>query len=395
MKSVFVLVLLASASASSTDVKVTPVQKVIQLMNGMLEKGKKDKHEEQVAFSAEKQFCDGEAGQKKKAIKGSNEEIEILKADINKYTADSELLAQEIAVLEEDIAVWTGDIKAATGVRAIDKAAYDKTHKDMSESIDALGRAVATLKDNSKSIAQVQLKKVRSLDNIDDSARRSIDAFLSESDDMENLAPEANAFESSTGPIIDMLSKLEDKFIEERTTLEQTEMENKQAFDMMMADLNAQIKQANRDKAAKSEAKSGHMQSKAAAEGDLEDTTSTRDADVDYLKDLLAECSQKAAAFEKKQQLRAEEIEAIEKAVEIISSGSVSGAADKHLPALMQQPSFAQLRSDTRSPVQQRVAVYLQERGKVLNSRVLELVAARVSADPFAKVKKMIKDLIV
>merc|ERR1719478_1508802 len=171
MKSVFVLVLLASASASSTEVKVTPVQKVIQLMNGMLEKTKKEKHEEQVAFSSEKQFCDGESAQKKKAIKGSNEEIEILKADISKYTADSELLAQEIAVLEEDIAVWTGDIKEATGVRAIDKAAYDKTHKDMSESIDALGRAVATLKDNSKKIAQVQLKKVRNLDNIDDSAR--------------------------------------------------------------------------------------------------------------------------------------------------------------------------------------------------------------------------------
>eukprot|EP00451_Oxyrrhis_marina_P002777 CAMPEP_0204251668 /NCGR_PEP_ID=MMETSP0468-20130131/476_1 /ASSEMBLY_ACC=CAM_ASM_000383 /TAXON_ID=2969 /ORGANISM="Oxyrrhis marina" /LENGTH=44 /DNA_ID= /DNA_START= /DNA_END= /DNA_ORIENTATION= len=27
---------------------VTPVQKVIQLMNGMLEKGKEEKHEEQV-----------------------------------------------------------------------------------------------------------------------------------------------------------------------------------------------------------------------------------------------------------------------------------------------------------------------------------------------------------
>jgi hypothetical protein len=206
------------------------------MMNGMLEKSKKEKHEEQVAFSAEKQFCDGEAMQKKKAIKGANEEIEILKADIAKYTADAELLAQEIAVLEEDIAVWTGDIKAATAVRAIDKAAYDKTHKDMSESIDALGRAVKTLKAKEAPIAQAAsfaaLKNVRKLDNIDDNARKSIDAFLSESDDSENenTAPEANAFESSMGPIIEMLSKLEDKFIGERTTLDQEEMESKQAF---------------------------------------------------------------------------------------------------------------------------------------------------------------------
>merc|ERR1719428_173277 len=117
------------------------------------------------------------------------------------------------------------------------------------------------------------------------------------------------------------------------------------------------------------------MQSKASAEGDLEDTTSDRDADVKYLKDLMAECSQKAAAFEKKQQLRAEEIEAIEKAVEIISSGSVSGAADKHLPALIQKSSFAQLRSDSRSPNQQRVAVYLQEQAKKTSSRILSALA--------------------
>jgi hypothetical protein len=49
-------------------------------------------------------------------------------------------------VLEEDIATWNGDIKAATGVRELDKATYDKTHKDMSESVDALGRAIAVLK---------------------------------------------------------------------------------------------------------------------------------------------------------------------------------------------------------------------------------------------------------
>merc|ERR1719443_109344 len=62
---------------------------------------------------------------------------------------------------------------------------------------------------------------------------------------------------------------------------------------------------------------------------------------------------------------------------------------------MIQKSSFAQLRSSTSNPAQQRVALYLQEQGKVLNSRVLTVLAQHVSADPFAKVKKMIKDLIV
>merc|ERR1711879_862537 len=137
------------------------------------------------------------------------------------------------------------------------------------------------------------------------------------------------------------------------------------------------------------------LQAKADAEGDLKDTTTTRDADVKYLADLTATCEQKASDFESRQQLRADEIIAIEKAIEIISSNAVSGNADKHLPTLVQtKTSLSQLRADTSVQAQARVAQYLSSRAKQLNSRVLSALATRVADDPFKKVKKMIKDLI-
>merc|ERR1711865_689861 len=141
--------------------------------------------------------------------------------------------------------------------------------------------------------------------------------------------------------------------------------------------------------------KAKNLQNKADATGDLKDTTSTKDADSKYLADLTATCEQKASDFESRQQLRADEIVAIEKAIEIISSGAVAGNADKHLPSLVQTSSFAQLRSDISAQAQNRVAKYLKSRATQLNSRVLATLAARVSDDPFTKVKKMIKDLIV
>jgi len=137
------------------------------------------------------------------------------------------------------------------------------------------------------------------------------------------------------------------------------------------------------------------LQAKADANGDLKDTTSTRDADAKYLADLTATCEQKASDFESRQQLRADEIVAIEKAIEIISSGAVAGNADKHLPTMLQKSSFAQLRSDSGAKAQARVALYLNAQAKKLNSRVLSALATHVSDDPFQKVKKMIKDLIV
>merc|ERR1712156_958134 len=107
--------------------------------------------------------------------------------------------------------------------------------------------------------------------------------------------------------------------------------------------------------------------------------------------------SQKASDFESRQQLRTEELEAIAKAIEILSSEVVSGNADKYLPTLIQKKgiSLGQFRSGEQTVVQRRVAEYLREQGRQWNSRILSALAVRVAADPFAKVKKMIKDLLV
>merc|ERR1719305_2012611 len=280
-------------------------------MNGMLEKGKKEKYEEQVQFAAYKQFCDD--------------------TTVEKYTATAAKLTKEIAEHDEDISVWQGDIKAATKVREIEKADYDATHTDYSESVDALERAIAVLKKQAHDRKQASLIQLKKLKLIPDDAKKVIDVFLQQDPD-EGLAvsaPEANAYEFQSGGVVEMLEKLLDKFIEERTTLEKEEMNAKHAYDMLMQDLNAQVSQAETDRDEKAEFKADTLQSKADATGDLQDTTTTR----------------------------AEEIEAVEKAIEIVSSGAVSGNADKHLPGLV-QTSFAQLRADSASMNQQRVATY-------------------------------------
>merc|ERR1719191_834569 len=178
------------------------------------------------------------------------------------------------------------------------------------------------------------------------------------------------------------------------TTAEKEESDSVHAFQMLSQDLNNNIAQATAARDEKAALKAKKLQAKADAEGDLTDTTTTRDDDIKYLEDLTANCEQKAADFESRQNLRQEEIEAITKAIEIISSGSVAGKHEKHLPQLLQKTSLAQLRADATSPTQKRVAAYLREQSKVLNSRLLSALAVRVESDPFKKIKKLIKDLI-
>merc|ERR1719482_522332 len=359
------LVLVAACVPAAADrSSVTPVQKVIQLLNGMVEKGKKEKHEEQVQFAAYKQFCDDTTVEKQRAIKEANEMIEMLQADIQKYEADAALLAKEIAVHDEDISVWEGDMKAATKVREIENTDYIATHKDYTESLEALDMAIVYLKKEAFDRPQATelLQKVYNF--VPAETKKAIDAFLqqdpevSDAEGMAVSAPEANAYEFQSQGIIDMLEKLKDKFQDERDTLEKEETNSRHAYQMLMQDLKAQIEQATNARMEKTETKAKKLQGAADAKGDLEDTTTTRDSDMKYLADLTATCEQKASDFEARQTLRGEEIEAIEKAIEILSSDAVSGNAEKHLPTMLQTKatSFAQLRSNSQNPAQVRVA---------------------------------------
>merc|ERR1712173_479072 len=63
--------------------------------------------------------------------------------------------------------------------------------------------------------------------------------------------------------------------------------------------------------------------------------------------------------------------------------------------AFLEGNGMASLRMDVQSQMQAKAGMFLQQRAHELQSRVLSAMADRVSADPFRKVKKMIKDLIV
>ena len=81
MKTVFALAFLGTSALAA---EVTPVEKVLELMNSMLEKGKKEKHEEEVQFSAYKQFCDDVSVEKANAIEEANGKITVLKATLRR-----------------------------------------------------------------------------------------------------------------------------------------------------------------------------------------------------------------------------------------------------------------------------------------------------------------------
>jgi len=380
------------------------VQKVIQLMQDMLAKGKAAKMDEEVKFAAYKQFCEGTSEEKKTNIADAASEIEDLQASIQKAESDAAVLAEDIAGLDEDIAGWTEDIKEGTALREKQKADYETTLRDYEESLDALDRAIVVLKKQSADVPQAMmlLQRVVATRKVPASARRTIEAFLSlqsRQDPLSVTAPQAAGYEFQSGGVVEMLENLRDKFQKEKNDLEKDEMGAEHAYNLMQMELKDSISAAESMRATKAKMKAGKEADAATDKGSLADTMASKAEDEKYLADLVAQCEQKSNDFASRQQLRAEELEAIMKAIEIISSPDVAGNAGKHGVALAQ--SFA-LRASHKSKgrVSPGVVSYIQSRADALQSRGLRMLAMQVAeteremADPFKKVKKMIDSMI-
>jgi len=375
---------------------VTPIQKVISMMNGMLQKGKEEKHKEEVAFNTFKVWCDQTRSETQKSIQDAADMIVQLNADIDKANADAENLKGEIKELDAAIAVAEDELAAAKAIRKKELADYKATHLDLSESVDALGRAVQVLSSKDVKVSQASLLQIQKMPTIPAREKAVISSFLDMAEHMESGAPEAAGYEFQSGGVVKMMEGLKTKFEDQRLAVEKAEIAAVSNFQTLAMQLTDDIKNMNKSVDQKTEKKATRLSDAAEAKGDLVITKKSKEEDETKLTDATAECVARSDEYEKNQVLRSEEIKAISTAQGILASPAVSGNADKHLPKFV-QTSLAQLRSSTvdNKASREKVVALLQARAKKLGSRYLALVATRAAEDPFGKVKKMIKDMIV
>jgi len=398
------LVVLSSLQGSCIAVGsasgVTPLQKVLDMLTGMLDKSQKSKHAEVVQWTAYKQWCTDTEKVKQTAVQDADDEIETLKANILKHNAEINRLGDEIKGHEADAVTYKADVKNATAARKVEHKDNEALRADYTESIYAIKEALKVLKEQAHNRPQVSslLQAVK----LPPVARRAIDAFLAESSaeepDLLLDPPEAYAYEFQSDGIIALLEKLLDKFESERLALEKAEMGDRHSYESLAQDLSASTAASEHEAAKKKDRKMKRAEALEDTAAQYKDTVATRNTDAEYLKELEGLCLKKMSDFGTRQKLREEEIQAITKAIDIIKSNAVSGAADKHLRSMVQthkRVTLLLLKSALRSPSQEQAALFLKDQSEKIGSRVLSAIATHVEEDPFTKVKKMIQELIL
>jgi len=418
MKAVLFLALLAAGApaVSAEESQSNPLGKVFELMSALEAKIIKEGEAEAKAFKEFFEWCDSASQNLNNEIKTGKKNQEKLTAKISELTSDIQVADSKIEELSGAISTNDAELKDATAIRDKEHADFAASEKELVETVDTLDRAISIISTemakNPAALAQIDTSSmdslVKSLGVVVDAAgltshdqQKLVALVQAQDSDSEAGAPAAATYKSQSGGIVDVLEDLKEKAEAELADARKAESNAKHNYEMMKQSLEDQIaadtKDMNEEKAGKEAAAEG----KATAEGDLATTVKELKGAEEELSTANTNCMTTAADHEATVAARTEELKVIATAEKILKE-STSGAVDQTY-SLLQVASGSQMK--TRADLaNSEVITLVKKLAKEHHSAALAQLASRIAvvarygsrdgADPFAKVKGLITDMI-
>merc|ERR1719218_390437 len=392
---------------------VSPVMKVVELLDECKAKVQKDLDAETKAMEEYTAFCDDELKDKGYAIETAGRTIGDLTATIDSSTANIGELSDEIATLGTTIAAKSKELADATSTRKAGNADFVAAEKELLKSIDELGRAATIIKrgmsfaqnaQGKKKITEVvaALKNIIDAEWVDVSSRRKLKSFLQASaqakedgdDDLSLTQPQAKmvAYESSSGGIVKTIEEMQGKAEDTLSDLRKKEMSDVQSFEMVESGLSDEITHGKEKLSTATKGKAMNEQMGEEASEKLVETTKSKAADEEYAGTLKTECEAKASEWEARQKSAAEEMGAIEKAKTILVEG-VTAFAQVSSRTRRWNPDDDD-ESDAVAEKRSKVVTILKQLSQTHHSFAFAQLASMARSDPFVKIRGLIEDMI-
>jgi len=206
-----------------------------------------------------------------------------------------------------------------------------------------------------------------------------------DSDEDLSLQPQAttSSYDNHGGGILDTLTELKDKAEVSLSKARKAEMEANHAYEMLKQSIEMELSTMQKRMSAATSERSSTEETMHAASEELEETKKSKAADEAYLEDLKVDCAAKAKEWTERQHSVSEELGAIAKAKEILSSGvkvflQVQGRSADDIDGTKRQRVVSILRN-------------LAQQGHVY---ALSQLASEAQSDQFAKIRGLIESMI-
>jgi len=375
--------LVASALAKVQEQDEHPVEKVISLLEGLIEQVKTEYQAEEQLFAEFSTWCKTSINTLDKSITEGKENIASLEAQIESKTKEVEILTNDIKILGEEIVKYEAEGAEADKIREEAAGLYAEADADYESTIGAIGDAITGLEDaksatdagfiQKKLAALVQLplvleqlsdKQVQALAGSEEPTEKYEDVFAG------GVPEKTYSFKSNN--VVDLLKELKTKFEDDRVEATKSETNSINEYTLAKDARDATIEAAKATKGEKESLLGETEGILAEAKADLESAQSDLAADTENLDGTTKNCNMKKSEWAERSAIRENEQKALKKAIEILAKASGVRTEAPENPTLPPPPVEAE-----------EEATFLQGKpGKAMKAQALAAAKAAAAGSP-------------
>merc|ERR1719359_2447447 len=212
--------------------------------------------------------------------------------------------------------------------------------------------------------------------------KKKIGAFI-----QAHQAPSAGSYAPASGEILGILKQMLETFEGDLTQEQKDELNGQTDYENLKATKEEEIAAGVDQIDTKTQELAMTDEKLATSKTDLEDTEESLTADQKFLKNLKEQCAAMDSEWEMRQKTRTEEMEAVAKALEILSGDDAQDLFSRTL-------GFIQTSASKYSKVREQASKLLASVAKKNHNPKLITLAVQIRLDAFTKVKKAIDDMI-
>jgi len=428
------------SAIAAKDSKMAAVNKVTAMMETLQEQVIAEGEKEAATYDKFACFCKDMTRKKTKAIKKGRDEKEELSAAIEKLSLERDELDKKIAGLNTDIEKAEKDMATAQAESDKAFALYEKNAADLTAALYGVREAIKVMKaSQTPSLVQIQSasKTIRTALMLADalglkSAKSPALVLLQDAPEVEM---ENYKFHSSG--IIETLEGLLSDFQKTKNDVDADEVARVQEFNMAKQKHTDYVKAKNLELDESKDTKDQKVADIAENSQELTTVSAQLLDDQQYLSELSAGCSAKAKTWDQRSKMRVAELTAITEAMDIVKATVVERTTSAtirfvQMPstmhtadvvvddeeammaleaeaedteasgpiAFLQRRQMSVAKQHQMSPnedtdlVKQMLVSMLKSKGAQLKSTLLLSLSSQIGGDPFAKIKKLIQELI-
>jgi len=302
---------------AATETSVNPIRKVVTLMQEMQKEVEAEGETEKELFEKFMCYCKGNDEALKKQAADAAAAAEALTAKVESESGEKKQVDQDLKQAKTDRADAKADLEKASKLRSKEAAAYAESSADATANLEATGKAIVSLE---KGMGGAFLQ-TEAGSKLKDVVASFADSMLESSDKelMASFLEQTGDYAPQSGQIVGILKNMKDEMEKDIGEAKSAEESAVSAFGELKAAKNKEI--AATTEAVESLTKrSGELavsvvENKGAAKDAEEEATDA----AEFATNLKKTCADKQSEYDTNMATRAQEVEAIAAAIQILN----------------------------------------------------------------------------